>query len=165
MAAVTMTDSHRSRGETIGETIRRVFLNRQDFYAAAEGAALLGWSLSEMNCAIEERTVDASREGAEPRIAWREIAVALAARYPQAEIESALGPEMASVIPEPVRLTELRVQIPRYQVAMLASLARRERISIDEFMARHLLDLATSESDWLRRRVRGFEAAMRWPEG
>lgn len=52
-----------------------------------------------------------------------------------------------------------------YQIVMVEKLAGRERISVDELMARHLLDLASSEADWLRRRIRGFEAAMRWPEG
>ena len=72
---------------------------------------------------------------------------------------------MTSVIPEPVRLAELRVRIPRYQIAMLTKLAERERVSVDELMARHLLDVASSESECLRRRVSGFEAAMRWPSG
>jgi hypothetical protein len=89
----------------------------------------------------------------------------LTARCPQAAIEEALGAEMRSVSPEPVRLAELRIRIPRYQIAMLARLAERERISVDELMARHLLDVASSESAWLRRRVAGFDTAMRWPSG
>ena len=71
---------------------------------------------------------------------------------------------MRSVIPEPVRLAELRIRIPRYQVAMLAKLVEREVMSVDELMARHLLDLAAFEAGWLGRRIAGFEAAMRWPE-
>jgi hypothetical protein len=117
-----------------------------------------------MERAIEAGIVAVTPEDSGARIAWREVAVMLTARYPHAEIEAALGPEMASVIPEAVRLTELRVRIPRYQVVMLTKLAGRERISVDELMSRHLLDVASSEVDWLRRRVRGFEAAMRWPE-
>lgn len=87
----------------------------------------------------------------------------LTARCPQAAIEEALGAQMASVIPEAVRLAELRIRIPRYQIAMLAKLAERERISVDELMARHLLDLASSEAAWLGRRIACFETAMRWP--
>jgi hypothetical protein len=89
----------------------------------------------------------------------------LTAGCPQAVIEEALGREMASVMPELVRLAELRVRIPRYQVAMLAMLAGRERLSIDELMARHFLDLAACEGDWLSRNIPGFDAAMRWPGG
>jgi hypothetical protein len=144
--------------------MRRVFLARQDSYTPAESAKVLGWTPSEVKRAIEAGIVAVTPEDSGVRIAWREIAVMLTERYPQAEIESALGPAMASVVPEAVRLTELRVRIPRYQVVMLAKLAGREGISVDELMSRHLLDLAGSEVDWLRRRIRGFEAAMRWPE-
>lgn len=113
----------------------------------------------------EHGEVEVNHGSPDARIAWREIAVMLTARYPEAEIEDALGAATATVIPEAVRLIDLRLRIPRYQVTMLAKLAERERISVDELMARHLLDLASSEGDWLRRRVRGFDAAMRWPEG
>jgi hypothetical protein len=147
-----------------GGIIRQVFVSPQDFYTPAESAVVLGWSRSKMARAMEQGVVQVTQDASGARIPWREIAVMLTARYPQAEIEDALGPAMASVIPEDVRLTELRVRIPRYQVVMLAKLAGRERISVDELMARHLLDLAGSEVDWLRRRIRGFEAAMRWPE-
>ena len=145
--------------------IRQVFAAPQDFYTPEEAAALLGWSRFEATRMTDEGAVEITPDSSGDRIAWREIAVALTARYPQAEIESALGPAMASAIPESVRLADLRLRIPRYQIAMLDALALRERISVDEFVTRHLLDLASSEADWLRRRVRGFEAAMRWPEG
>jgi hypothetical protein len=118
-----------------------------------------------MKGAIEAGIVGVTHEDSGTRIPWRDVAVMLTARYPQAEIESALGPEMATVIPDAVRLTELQVRIPQYQVVMLEKLAGRERISVDELMSRHLLDLAAAEGDWLRRRIPGFEAAMRWPEG
>ena len=164
MAAVARADSHRSRSQTTDESIRRVFLDRQDSYSPAEAAEVLGWTPSAMKRAIEEGTVEVTLDGSGVRIGWQEIALMLTSRYPQAEIESALGPAMRSVIPEPVRLAELRVRIPRYQVAMLAKLAEREVMSVDELMARHLLDLAAAEAGWLVRRIAGFEEAMRWPE-
>ena len=146
-----------------GEIIRQVFLSPHDFYAPAEGAQLLGWTAEEMERAIAEGEVAVERDHSHDRIAWREIAVLLAMQYPQGEIENALGLAMASAIPEAVRLTNLRVRIPRYQMEMLAGLADREQISVDELMSRHLLDLAGAEVHWLRRRIRGFESAMRWP--
>ena len=165
MAALARQDCHRSRSNTTAEAIRRVFLNRQDSYPAAEAAEILGWTPSEMDRAIEEGTIEVIRGRSGDRIPWQEVATLLTARCPQVAIEEALGAEMAAVIPEPVRLAELRIRIPRYQIAMLAQLAERERVSVDELMARHLLDLASSECGWLRRRVAGFEEAMRWPSG
>jgi hypothetical protein len=145
--------------------VGRVFLDRRDFYPPAEAAEILGLTPSAMARAIEEGTIDITRGGSGDRIAWQEVATLLIARCSQAAIEEVLGPEKASVIPEAVKLAELRIRIPRYQIAMLAKLAERERLSVDELMARHLLDLASSECGWLRRRVAGFEAAMRWPSG
>lgn len=147
------------------KTIRQVFVTPRESYAPSEAAEVLGWTPPEMKRAMKDGTIEVTREGSDLRIAWREIAVILTARYPQAQIERALGPAMRSVIPEAVRLTELRIRIPRYQVAMLAKLAEREATSVEDLMARHLLDLATSEAGWLGDRVAGFAAAMRWPEG
>lgn len=86
------------------------------------------------------------------------------AQYPQALIEQALGSDVASVMPEIVRLAELRVQIPRYEVVMLARLAERENVTVDEYLSRYLLDLAGAEVEWLSTSIPQFAEAMRWPE-
>lgn len=148
---------------SVGEIIRQVFVSPRDFYAPAEAAAILGWTAAEMERAIEKGEVEVERGRSGDRIAWQDVAAMLTARCPQAAIEEALGREIASVMPELVRLAELRVRIPRYQVAMLAMLAERERLSVDELMARHFLDLAACEGEWLGRNIAGFDAAMRWP--
>jgi hypothetical protein len=88
----------------------------------------------------------------------------ITAQHPQAVIENALGSEAASVIPELLRLAELRVAIPRYQMVMLSKLAEREKISVDELLSRHLLDLAGAENDWLNETIPQFNWATRWPE-
>jgi hypothetical protein len=144
-------------------SIRQVFLSPRNFYTPGEAAEILGWTLATMEWAIEDREVEVELGGSSDRIAWQELVTILMARCPQAAIEEALGPPMTSVIPEPVRLAELRIRIPQYQVAMLTKLAERERISVDDLMARHLLDVASSEAEWLGHRIPGFEAAMRWP--
>ena len=96
MAAATLTDSHKSRTKATGDSIRRLFLARQEFYSLAEASDVLGWTPSEMKRAIEAGIVAVTPEHSGARIAWRGIAVMLAARYPQAEIENALGSAMAS---------------------------------------------------------------------
>ena len=88
----------------------------------------------------------------------------ITAQYPQATIEQALGNDIASVMPEIVRLSELRVQIPRYEIVMLAKLAERENLTVDEYVSRYLLDLAGAEVEWLSASVPQFAEAMRWPE-
>jgi hypothetical protein len=148
----------------IRERVREVFLAPQAVYEVPAAADLLGWSLAEIGAAIANGELEATGTGSCQGIAWREVAAMMTAQYPQATIEEALGAETEAVMPELVRLSELRVAIPRYEVAMLGRLAERERITVDEFLSRHLLDLASSECEWLAGAIPGFSVAMRWPE-
>ena len=149
---------------SIPERVRHIFLAPQQSYTAVEAAELLGWRVAEIDVAIREGDLEATRTCSGHRIAWQEVAAMLTAQYPHAVIEQALGKAASSVMPELVRLAELRVDIPRYQTVMLGKLAERANMSIDEFLSRHLLDLAGAESDWLNKAIPQFGAAMRWPE-
>jgi len=79
--------------------------------------------------------------------------------WPQAEIE-----EAARLLPEAIRLVELRARIPRYQREMLQYLARRSETTVDEVLARELEDVACAHSDDLSRALPGFDAALAWPQ-
>ena len=129
-----------------------------------EAAELLGCSQSELTTAVEAGELEAKRTCSGYRIACQEIVAVIAARYPQSVIGQALGGEVDSVMPEIVRPAELRVAIPRYEIVMLAKLAERDRVSVDEYLSRHLLDLAGSEIEWLNTNIPQFAEAMRWPE-
>ncbi|HEX7154431.1 MAG TPA: hypothetical protein VF618_23295 [Thermoanaerobaculia bacterium] len=148
----------------VRDRVRRVFLQPQPFYTAPEAAELLGWRRDELDAAIRDGEIEATRTSTGFHVPWQEVAVSISAKEPQAVIEKALGEHLGSVMPELVRLAELRVEIPRYQTVMLSKLAERERLSVDELLSRHLLDLAGAESDWLERAIPQFNAAMRWPE-
>jgi hypothetical protein len=148
----------------IRDRVRSVFLSPSDFYSMSEAAELLGWSLAETSAALEHGDLEGERSCSGYRIAWQEVAAMITAQYPQALIEEALGDQVASVIPEIVRLAELRVEIPRYEVVMLSKLAERENVTVDEFLSRHLLDLAGAEVEWLNGAIPEFATAMRWPE-
>lgn len=149
---------------SIRERVREVFLAPQAVYEVSAAAELLGWSLPEMDAAIANGELEATWVGSTHTIAWQEVAAVVTALDPQAAIEEALGSEVQAVMPELMRLSELRVAIPRYEVAMLGRLAERERLTVDEFLSRHLLDLASAEYEWLAGAIPGFEGAMRWPE-
>jgi hypothetical protein len=95
----------------------------------------------------------------------REEMIAAAMRvYEQAVIEEALGTEAAEVLPEAIRLVELRARVPRYQREMLRYLARRDGTSVDRVLARELEDVACAHSEELAAAVPGFADAMAWPE-
>lgn len=149
---------------SIRERVREVFLRPQQSYTPAEAAELLGWTITEIDRAIREGDLEATRTCSGRHVAWQEVAAMITAQHPQAVIEHALDRAVTSVMPELVRLAELRVTIPRYQTVMLSKLAERENTSIDELLSRHLLDLASAEVDWLNETIPQFTLAMRWPE-
>jgi hypothetical protein len=85
-------------------------------------------------------------------------------RWEQSAIEDALGDDAASVLPEAIRLVELRARVPRYQREMLRYLAERHGTTVDEVLTRELEDVACAHSQELAAAVPGFELALAWPE-
>jgi hypothetical protein len=149
---------------SIRKRVRDVLLRPKQFYTPGEAAELLGWTIGEMDAAIRDGDLEVTPTCSGRRVPWQEVAAMITAQHPQATIEKALGRDVASVMPELVRLAELRVEIPRYQTVMLTKLAERDNISVDELLSRHLLDLAGAESIWLNEAIPQFSSAMRWPE-
>ena len=60
------------------------------------------------------------------RISREEMIAAAFRRYEQAVIEEALGDDAAAVLPEALRLVELRARVPLYQRDMLRYFAGRD---------------------------------------
>jgi hypothetical protein len=66
---------------------------------------------------------------------------------------------------ELVRLAELSVRVPRFEVVGMERLAAREGTSVDVLVWRQLLDAVSVESEWLMTGVPGFREALQWPAG
>jgi hypothetical protein len=145
------------------QRIREIFLQPRAAYDVAETATLLGYSHEEIVTAISRGELALGGAGEIPRINWEELALAAVERWPQEVIEDALREDLASVVPELVRLTDLHVRVPRYGVIVLGRLAQREGTTINDIVARQLLDLTVAESDALGQSVTGLDAAVRWP--
>jgi hypothetical protein len=84
--------------------------------------------------------------------------------WSQEVVEEALGADLAAVLPELLRLTELEVRIPRMELVMLEQLAVRDGETVDAVLARELRDLVSVHADWLSLEVPGFAEALAWPE-
>ena len=95
------------------------------------------------------------------RIGKEEMIAAALRVWPQAAIEEALGE--VTVLPEAIRLVELRARIPRYQRDMLRVLAEWQETTVDEVLTRELEGVASSYADDLAGAVPDFRLAMRWP--
>jgi hypothetical protein len=97
------------------------------------------------------------------RVSKEEMIATAMRMWPQAVIEEALGDDALRLLPEAIRLVELRARVPRYQKEMLQWLARRDSTSVDEVLTRELEDVACAYAEELASAIPGFGAAMEWP--
>ncbi len=95
----------------------------------------------------------------------REELVAVAMQtWEQSVIEAALGKDAPSVLPEAIRLVELRARVPRYQRDVLRALARREGTSVDAVLTRELEGVACVYRDELVVEMPELADVLSWPE-
>lgn len=66
------------------------------------------------------------------------------------------------MLPEAIRLVELRARVPRYRKEMLHYLARRHGTTIDDVLTRELEDVACAHAEELASAVPGFHAVLAW---
>jgi len=144
--------------------IRRIFLGRHPHVALFTAADSLGISFAALKKEIADGAILTVSTGVGVWIPREEMIAAAMRVWPQAEIEEALGEAAARVLPEAIRLVELRARIPQYQREMLHYLARRSETTVDEVLARELEDVACAYSDDLSGALPGFDAALAWPQ-
>jgi hypothetical protein len=148
---------------TTHERVRQIFLRPQQAYGLTDAANLLEYSYEQIIAAVEQGDLSVESHGDIPRVPWEEVALAAAERWPQDLIEDALGSDAESVMPELVRLTDLHARVPRYGVIVLGRIAQREGTTVNQVLARQLLDLAVAEAEALETSISGLGPAMRWP--
>ncbi len=144
--------------------IRTIFLHQRPHVTIAEATVLLGWSRGEMSRAIAGGEVEVSSTPAGKYIGREELMATALDIWSPEEIEEALGADADGVLPEALRLMDLHVRVPRYQVAMLEYLAERDRTSVNGVLARGLVVMASVDTDELSRAVHGFADALAWPD-
>src|SRR5260370_21102674 len=145
--------------ETTRIRIRQIFVDPRPSYALMTAAMLLGMGFRELKREIEVGAIVAVSTRLGQRVASEEMIAAAMRVWEQAVIEEALGDEAASVLPEAIRLVELRARVPRYQREMLRWLAKRNGTTVDEVLTRELEDVACAHAE----EVPGLREAMAWP--
>jgi hypothetical protein len=95
---------------------------------------------------------------------WGELVSFAMDFWSQATVEEALGEDVAAAIPELVRLINLEVRLPRFEVAALERVAAKEGKTVDTLLARELLDFASAHATWLAGEIPGCGEALAWPE-
>jgi hypothetical protein len=140
--------------------IRRIFLTPRPNVALMTAADLLGTTLKELKRDIDDGVIVAVSTALGPRLSKEELIAVAMQRWEQSVIEDALGEDAASVLPEAIRLVELRARVPRYQRDVLRELARREGTSVDAVLARELEDVASAHAEELASALPELRAAM-----
>ena len=125
---------------------------------------MLGMTLRDMKREIEDGAIVTVSTGVGQRVAREELIAAAMRMWEQTVIEEALGDDAAAVLPEAIRLVELRARVPRYQREMLVYLARQQGTTVDEVLTRELEDVACTHSEELAAAVPAFAVALAWPE-
>jgi hypothetical protein len=144
--------------------IRRIFLGKHPHVALMAAAGFLGISFEALEKEVADGAIVTVSTGVGRRMPREELIAVAMRTWPQAEIEEALGEDATPVLPEALRLVELRARIPRYQKEMLHYLARRDDRTVDEVLTRELEDVACANADELSSAVPGFDIALAWPE-
>ena len=145
------------------ERIRAIFLHERPHVSLARATTLLGWTRREMSEAVHSGEIEATKTSAGDRILREELWAKALEMWPLDAIEEALGPDADRVLPPPLRLADLHVCIPRYQVAMLEHMAEQKQTSVSNVLTRELENTANTNSDEFSRSVGGFAIAMHWP--
>jgi len=143
--------------------IRRLFLERKRAYTLREAAALLAMTSRDLRGWIEAGELEAEETPDGLLLPWSELVSFAMSFWDQEEIERALGDDLATAIPESLRLAELQVRIPRIEILALEHVAARDGKSVGAVLGRELLDFVSVHSEWLSRDIAGFAEALAWP--
>ncbi len=143
--------------------IRNLFLHPQPTYSPVGAAEATGMSVEDVRGWMEVGELEGVRVGNAIVLPWAELVQFAMDFWEQADIEAALGAEVAEALPELLMLADLEVRIPRLEVVALERIAARDGKSVDTVLARELRDLVSAQSEWLAAEIPGFAAAMAWP--
>jgi hypothetical protein len=143
--------------------IRRLFLDPKDTYSDAEAAGILDMEPLDLKRGLERGEIEGVRTCCGLTVSRKELISFAMDYWPQKSIEEALGDDLAKAIPKLLRLADLHVRIPRFEILALERLADRDEKSVDAILARELLDVISSESDFLAAKIPGFAAALCGP--
>jgi mannose-1-phosphate guanylyltransferase len=145
--------------ETTRSCIRHIFLSPRPNFALMTAADLLGMTLKELKREIEDGAIVAVSTAFGQRMTREELVALAMQKWENAVIEEALGDDAAAVLPEAIRLVELRARVPRYQRDMLRVLAQQQGTSVDAVLTRELEGVASAHAAELPELM----AALVWP--
>ena len=144
-------------------SIRHIFVSPRPNVPLMTAADLLGMSLRELKRDIADGVIVAVSTAMGTKVTKEELIATAMRLWDQSVIEEALGDDAPRLIPEAIRLVELRARVPRYQRDVLRELARRDGSTIDAVLTRELDDVASAHAEELATVLSDLAAALAWP--
>lgn len=144
------------------DAIKELFLGTHAVYSLDDAANLLGWTTERLAAELSSQFLVSREHWRQQPVPSSAVAVLAFPDWSYETIEEVLGPEM-SLLPPLVRLTELTVRLPAHQIAALEAAAIREQTSVNDILARQLMDLTCAEAPALASSIAGFREALHWP--
>jgi hypothetical protein len=143
--------------------LRRIFLTPRPNLPLMTAAERLGMTLQELKRDIADGAIVAVSTRVGTRVTKEEMIATAMRLWDQSVIEEALGDDAPRLLPEAIRLVELRARVPRYQRDVLRELARRDDTSVDAILTRELEDVASAHAEELALVLPDLAAALAWP--
>jgi hypothetical protein len=150
--------------EITRSSIRHIFLSPRPHFALLIVAQLLGMTLKELKREIEDGAIVAVSTALGQRMSREELAAVAMQTWEQSVIEEALEADAPAVLPDAIRLVELRARIPRYQRNDVAGVGAAGRgTSVDAILTREMEDLASAHAEELASVMPELGMALAWP--
>jgi hypothetical protein len=115
--------------------IQRLFLQPKDTYSVTEAAEILEMPVNDVRGWMDVGELEGVHMCAGLMLPWGELVSFGMDFWSQETIEAALGADLADAIPKMLRLADLEVRIPRFEVLALERIAERDGKSVDAILA------------------------------
>src|ERR1700743_711604 len=97
--------------DSLRSAIRHIFLSPRPNFALMTAAELLGVTLGDLRRQIDDGVIVAVPTRLGARVSKEELMAVALQQWAQADIEEALGAEGVMILPEALRLVELRARV------------------------------------------------------
>ena len=145
------------------QRIQTLFLHPVESYRLSEAARLIGVSPGVLRREAEADQRDAYRANGSWRFSWRQVACIAFQRWTLAEIQGALGPDAATVLPPLLSMRTLTIRLPEYIVRAMELSAVSDETTLDDWLHHELVDFAGTVVEQMETIHPGFRRAYLFP--
>jgi hypothetical protein len=146
----------------LAERIRSIFLQTTPYVSQKDTYILFTGARLHVEELMAEKQIQLHTRRGAPAIARHDLMALAVDVWSLEVIEEALGEDAARVLPAPLRLRAVTLNLPEYQIAMLGYLAGDKETTPGDLVSRALGDVEAEHFDALVASAPGFAEAMNW---